>query len=248
MSDNPAAPPLLSIVVPVLNEAAALPSLLAALQPLREGGAELIVADGGSSDGSEDIAAGRVDRWLVAPRGRARQMNAGAGAARGQWLLFLHADTALPASPHWLYRLGGAAQPWGFFRLRLSGRQPLLRLVERGINGRSRLTAVATGDQALFVRRELFERLGGYPDIPLMEDVALCKGLRRIAAPLVQREPVITSSRRWERRGILRTVLQMWWLRLQYWRGVSPQRLWRQYYGAELGKRGLGTQDTVGDA
>ncbi|WP_310452891.1 TIGR04283 family arsenosugar biosynthesis glycosyltransferase [Sulfuritalea sp.] len=220
----------LSIVMPVLNEAPQIAARLQALQPLRAQGVELIVADGGSSDGTAQLAAPLADRVLAAPRGRAAQMNAGAVASRGRILLFLHADSALPeaALPALRQAIAGGAD-WGRFDVRIDGRHPLLRIVERMMNWRSRLTGIATGDQAIFVRREVFENLGGYPELPLMEDIALCAALKRRTAPACLREIVTTSARRWERHGVLRTILLMWWLRAAWFLGADPARLARRY-------------------
>lgn len=222
--------PELSIIMPVLDEAPQIAARLRALQPLRAQGVELIVADGGSSDGTVQLAAPLADRVLVARRGRAAQMNAGAGASRGRTLLFLHADTALPAAalPALCQAIAGGAD-WGRFDVRIDGRHPLLRIVERMMNWRSRLSGIATGDQAIFVRREVFASLGGYPELPLMEDIALCAALKRRTAPACLRETVTTSARRWERHGVLRTILLMWRLRTAWFFGADPARLARRY-------------------
>ncbi len=214
--------------MPVLNEAPQLAARLDALQPWR-GSAELIMVDGGSEDGSRELAASRVDRVLSAARGRASQQNAGARAAVGDYLLFLHSDTRLTITPAALLEALEQAPAWGFFSVRLTGSDWRFRIIERFMCWRSRLTRVATGDQALFVRRELFEQLGGFADIPLMEDVELSKRLRHVAAPRVMAPAVVTSSRRWEGRGVLRTVLLMWELRLRYWLGTPPAELARRY-------------------
>ncbi|HYJ78257.1 MAG TPA: TIGR04283 family arsenosugar biosynthesis glycosyltransferase, partial [Longimicrobiaceae bacterium] len=172
-----------------------------------------------------------VDRVLESEPGRARQQNAGAAAASGAVLLFLHADTRLPERADALV-LGGmerSGRGWGRFDVRLAGRHPALRVVERLIGVRSRLTGIATGDQAVFVRRDWFERAGGFPDLPLMEDVALSRALKRLGPPLCLRETVTTSGRRWEERGVLRTVLLMWRLRWAYWRGADPAALAERY-------------------
>jgi rSAM/selenodomain-associated transferase 2 len=220
-----------SIVMPVLEEAAAIESALAPLQGLRAAGAEVIVVDGGSRDATRDLAAPLADRVLEAPRGRASQMNAGARASRGATLLFLHADTRLP--PGALERIAAGLargeREWGRFDVQIAGRAPLLPVVAAAMNLRSRLTGIATGDQAMFARRGAFEACGGFPDIPLMEDVALSKALRRRSAPLCLRERVTTSGRRWERHGTLRTVVLMWRLRLAYALGADPRRLARRY-------------------
>ena len=220
----------LSIIIPCLNEADTIVDALEALAPLREHGHEVIVVDAGDDDTAER-AAPLADHVLQAPRGRAVQMNRGADVATGSVLLFLHADTRLPAKAERAIREGMAATglEWGRFDVRLSGQQPLLRIVETLMNWRSRLTAIVTGDQALFVSRDLFRAVGGYPEIPLMEDIALSELLKRHGRPLCLHERVLTSSRRWEQGGILRTVLLMWWLRLRYFFGADPALLARVY-------------------
>lgn len=221
----------LSIIMPVLNEAGLITEALDRLQPPRERGAELIVVDGGSDDGTAERAEPLADRLIHAPKGRAAQMNAGARAAAGEVLLFLHADTRLPeAADRILAGAFAAGAVWGRFDVRLSGGHPLLRMVEALMNGRSRLTGIATGDQAMFVKREAFERVGGFPEIPLMEDIALSKTLKRLARPVCLHDRVVVSSRRWEERGILRTILLMWELRLRYFLGADPRDLVRRYY------------------
>lgn len=204
---------------------------LATLQELRAADHEVILADGGSRDATVNLARPLVDRVVTGARGRARQMNAGAREAREEVLLFLHADTLLPsgASRAVLQGLAESGRVWGRFDVRLSGPHPLLRLVEWLINRRSRLSGIATGDQAIFVRRDVLDRLGGFPDIPLMEDVALCRRLKRLGRPLCLEPRVVTSSRRWEERGIVRTIALMIALRSAFFLGVSPQRLARIY-------------------
>ena len=211
------------MVVPVLNEAAGIRAALEALAPLRARGHEVIVVDGGSSDGTADIAAGLCDRVLSAPRGRAAQMNAGARAAGGDVLLFLHADTRLPPGADALVT---DCSTWGRFDVEIEGRHPLLKVVARAMNLRSRVTGIATGDQAMFVRREVFP---GFPEIALMEDVALSRLLKRLGRPKCVHERVLTSGRRWEAHGVLRTIFLMWRLRLLYFLGVSPEALARKY-------------------
>jgi len=207
-----------------------LPGQLSALAPLRAAGAEVVVVDGGSRDGTAGAAHGGADRVIESDRGRARQMNAGAAAARGGVLLFLHADTRLPAgADSTVMAAVDAGAGWGFFGLAIAGRHPLLPLVAALASARSRVTRIATGDQALFVTRRLFERAGGFPDIALMEDLALCRRLRRLAAPARLKPRVTTSGRRWESGGLVRTVLLMWRLRLLYDLGVAPERLARRY-------------------
>ena len=223
----------LSIVIPALDEAANLARVLPGLVA-REPAAEVLVMDGGSADDSRAVVTRTPSvRWLPAPRGRARQMNAGARAARGDVLLFLHADTVLPdgAGAAILAALTDPEVAGGRFDVRLDSRRPLLALVGWLMNRRSRLTGICTGDQGIFVRRTVFEALGGYPDIPLMEDVELTRRLKRhgrlVALPL----RVVTSARKWEREGVVRTIVLMWGLRLLYALGVSPARLHRCYYG-----------------
>lgn len=227
-SDRPA----LSIILPTLNEAGGITAALRALQPLA---AEVIVVDGGSEDATADIAREFADQVIVAPCGRARQMNAGAALARGDVLLFLHADTRLPVDAEGLVRAAIAAgADWGRFDVRIDGQSPWLPLVAALMNRRSRLTGIATGDQAMFVRRALFMALGGFPDQPLMEDIELSRRLKARARPACLRERVLTSGRRWERHGVLRTVLLMWSLRLRYFFGASPQALAKAYgYASE---------------
>ena len=216
--------------MPVLDEAGQIEATLAALAPLRRRGVELIVVDGGSQDGTVALARAEADAVLDAPRGRARQMNAGAAAARGEVLLFLHADTILPPEADRLaLRAAAGGRDWGRFDVRIAGRHPMLRVVAMLMNWRSRLTGIATGDQAIFVRRELFQRIGGFPDQPLMEDIELSRRLRRVSAPACLPARVTTSGRRWESRGVWRTIFLMWRLRWRYWRGESAHRLAAAY-------------------
>ena len=223
--------PSLSIVMPVLEEAAAIAPALRALAPLRERGVEVVVVDGGSTDATMRLAAAAgADKVLRAPRGRAAQMNAGARAAGGEVLLFLHADTSLPALADASVRAAlRDGRCWGRFDVAIAGADPLLAVVALMMNLRSRLTGIATGDQAVFARRESFFAAGGFPEIPLMEDVAMSKALRRTSPPACLRERVVTSGRRWERNGTLRTILLMWRLRLEYALGADPRRLARRY-------------------
>jgi rSAM/selenodomain-associated transferase 2 len=218
----------LSVIVPVLNEATGMARCLQALAPLRARGHEVIVADGGSDDATREIAAPHADRVLTAERGRARQMNAGAAAASGEALLFLHADTRLPLQADHLILDSLRKYSWGRFDVRIDSSHPLLHVVAFAMNLRSRLTGIATGDQAIFVRRDAF---AGFPDIALMEDIAFSKAMNRRSPPACLRERVTTSARRWERDGVLRTVLLMWRLRLAYFLGVSPDELARRYSG-----------------
>lgn len=221
----------ISIIIPALNETASIGATLAPLQPLRARGHEVLVVDGGSTDGTPERACPLADRVIASERGRAAQQNAGAAVAAGGILLFLHADTLLPeaADARVTDGLRASGAGWGRFDVRLSGAHPMLRVVERMIGIRSRLTGIATGDQAIFVRRDWFRRAGGFPSIPLMEDVALSKTLRRMGAPLCLRDRVLTSSRRWEERGVWRTMALMWRLRLEFALGADPARLAERY-------------------
>ncbi len=215
-----------SIVIPVLNEAAVADQLIQSL-PMD---AEVIVVDGGSDDDTPRIMGAAGLRVIEAPRGRARQMNAGAAVATGDVLLFLHADTCLPACfATTMSQFSASGCVWGRFDIRLSGAQPLLRMVEFMMNWRSRLTGICTGDQAMFIRRDVFEACTGFADIALMEDIEISRRLRRISPPFRGRDRVVSSSRRWQRNGIVRTILQMWRLRLMYFFGASPASLARRY-------------------
>jgi rSAM/selenodomain-associated transferase 2/rSAM/selenodomain-associated transferase 1 len=230
-STNLGASPGLSIILPVLNEVASLAAQIAALQPLRAAGAELVVVDGGSTDGSLGVInPAQVDQLLITPRGRALQMNAGARASRGEVLLFLHADTRLPpAADAAIQSVMQRGASWGRFDVSIAHPHPLLRIVERMMCWRSQLTGIATGDQAIFVRKTVFEAVGGYPEIPLMEDIALSKRLRQIKAPACLRECVTTAGRRWAQHGVGRTILLMWRLRAAYFLGADPRQLAIRY-------------------
>ena len=228
--------PSLSIIIPVLNEARILPDRLEALQFARCRDVELIVVDGGSADGSLEISHALCDRTLQSPAGRAKQMNQGAQHASSEWLLFLHADTRLggEAFEALLEALSGDPD-WGWFNVRIEGKHPLLTLTAAMMNARAGLTKVATGDQGIFVRKALFDAVGGFPDMPLMEDVALSKVLRGVARSTVIRTPLATDGRRWDQGGWFSTVLKMWGLRLAYWAGVGPGRL-ANYYAHVRGR------------
>jgi rSAM/selenodomain-associated transferase 2 len=217
----------LTVVVPTLNEAHGIRASLEALAPLRARGHEVIVADGGSADATARLALGHCDQVVHAPRGRALQMNAGAQAARGDALVFLHADTRLPAQADAAILAALQSHLWGRFDVKIDGDHALLKVVACAMSLRSRLTGIATGDQAIFVRREAF---GGFPEIALMEDVAFCKAMKRRARPACLRETVLTSGRRWESRGVLRTIVLMWRLRLMFFLGARPDDLARIYY------------------
>ena len=219
----------LAIVVPMLDEAATLPALLVHLAGWRARGCEVVLVDGGSRDDSVAMARAAGLRVVVAERGRARQMNAGAQACGGALLLFLHADTRLPEAADAMVRAALAVQAWGRFDVRIDGRPLMLRVVAALMNLRSRLSGIATGDQAIFVRREVFEALGGFPDQPLMEDIELSCRLLRVSRPACLRARVRTSGRRWEQRGVWRTIALMWRLRWAYWRGVPAERLAEAY-------------------
>jgi rSAM/selenodomain-associated transferase 2 len=224
----------LSIIIPALDEGEAIAAALDGLSSLRALGVEVIVVDGGSHDATIQRARLRADHVVKAPRGRALQMNAGAETAVGDVLLFLHADTRLPDAADHLV-LDGLARSgcvWGRFDVSIEGGSLLLRLVAWFMNLRSRLTGIATGDQAMFVQREVFRTVGGFPPIALMEDVALSKRLKRVGRPLSLRQRAVTSGRRWQTHGVLSTILLMWRLRLAYFFGADPNMLAKRYgYG-----------------
>jgi rSAM/selenodomain-associated transferase 2 len=215
-----------SIIIPTLNEATVIRETLQSLAPLRTRGHEVIVADGGSEDRTPEIAAPLADRVLAAPRGRARQMNAGAAAASGDALVFLHADTRLPVDADRLIFRSLQKNLWGRFDVAIEGRSTLLPVIAVLMNLRSRLTGIATGDQAIFVRREAFH---GHPEIALMEDIAFSKTMKRRSPPACLRAKATTSGRRWDEQGVLRTLLLMWRLRLAYFLGAAPDDLARRY-------------------
>lgn len=220
----------LSIIMPVLDEAAGIEAALKALTPYRARGAELIVVEGGSTDDTADKARALADRVLRSPRGRAAQMNGGAAVAAGDMLLFLHADTRLPDNADRLIREGLArsGRVWGRFDVGFDS-GGALRLVARMMNLRSRLTGICTGDQALFMTRAVFDGVGGFPEIALMEDVALTARLKRLSRPLSLRARVTTSGRRWRQHGVWRTILLMWGLRVGFFFGADPKSLARHY-------------------
>lgn len=219
----------ISVIVPVLNEEKSIGATLAALAPLQP--YQTIVVDGGSEDRTREIAGKFAVKVIQSERGRARQMNRGAQEAHGEVLLFLHADTRLPATAFAdiARALGDPAFLGGRFDVALEGAHWMLPLVGRMISYRSRLSKVGTGDQALFVRREVFQRMGGFPDLPLMEDIAFCRALKRLGGVACLRSQVVTSARRWEVDGVWRTIFRMWSLKLLYLTGVSPARL-KQFY------------------
>ncbi len=231
----------LSIIVPLLNEADNLPELIAHIVRLDPAPQQVILVDGGSVDGSVAITnnvlkSTEIDRsainWRIIEStvGRAQQMNAGAILATGDVLLFLHADTELPADAIDNVQQAVVQYDWGRFDVRLDSREPLLKIVGLMINQRSRLMGIATGDQAIFIKKSLFGRMHGYPDQPLMEDIELCKRLKKLARPACLKSKVTTSARRWQQHGTWRTIFLMWHLRFDYWRGVSPDVLKQRYY------------------
>jgi rSAM/selenodomain-associated transferase 2 len=222
---------MMSIIVPALNEAAGICAMLASVAPLRTRGCEVIVVDGGSEDDTVALSRALADCVLSAPRGRASQMNAGAMAAQGRILLFLHADTVLPPDADALIAgaLADGLHCWGRFDVRIESTSSLLAIVAASMNLRSRLTGIATGDQAMFVTRDAFEIAGRFPDLELMEDIALSRALKRLSPPACLHARACTSGRRWERNGVLRTILLMWRLRLTYFFGADPARLAMRY-------------------
>lgn len=227
----PSDSPELSIIIPALNEAGTIETTLMSLQPMRARGCELVLVDGGSSDATMSLAMPLVDKLIESAPGRARQMNTGALHSAAATLWFLHADSRVPAAADRAIQnsLGGAQSGWGYFPIRLSGGNPLLRIIAWAMNQRTRCTGVVTGDHGLFVSRCLFERVGGFPAIALMEDVAISKKLKKICRPLRLKQTLVSSSRRWESQGLLQTVLLMWCLRLLFFVGVSPARLANYY-------------------
>ena len=224
-------PARLSVVMPALNEAAGMAAALQALAPLAARGAQLLVADGGSVDDTVSLARAGGAQVIDAPRGRALQMNAGAQQSCGDILLFLHADTRLPLDADRLIAqaIANGTQVWGRFDVRIEGKPRTLRVIAAFMNRRSRWTGIATGDQALFMTRAAFDAVGGFPAQPLMEDIEISKRLLKLSHPACLRARVVTSGRRWETRGVWRTVLLMWLLRLAYWRGATPVRLPERY-------------------
>ena len=221
----------LSIIIPALDEAEHIVATLDSQQPLRRRGVEIIVADGGSRDNTANLARERADQVLTVPAGRARQMNAGAAAALGEILCFVHADSRMPEGADGLIvdGLSRSRRSWGRFDVSIAGTHPMLRVIAQLMNWRSRLTGIATGDQGLFLTRSLFEAAGRFPEIALMEDIALTRQLKRYSPPLCIAHRLTTSGRRWEKHGVWRTMLLMWRLRLAYFFGADPDRLARQY-------------------
>jgi len=221
----------LSVIMPVLDEAASIVPALQALAPLRARGPEIVVVDGGSHDDTVALARPLADHIVDSARGRATQMNAGAAMASGNVLMFLHADTRLPADADRivLEGLDRSGCAWGRFDVAIEGHHPLLPVIAAMMNARSRLTGITTGDQAMFVTRAAFDAAGGFPEIALMEDITFARSLKRVSRPLSLHARVTTSGRRWESRGVVRTILMMWRLRLMYFFGATPEALARRY-------------------
>ena len=216
----------ISIIIPVLNESDHIGDLLSCLP----GSVETIVVDGGSADSTVEIATSRADQVLTSEIGRATQMNAGAAVARGEILLFLHADTSLPKNfVHYLQRFRLSNHAWGRFGVKIDSNNLMFRIIETMMNFRSRMTGICTGDQGMFIKRSAFKEVGGFPPIALMEDIEISKQLKKISRPFCIHEPAVTSARRWLDAGKLQTIFLMWRLRFQYYLGVSPERLIRQY-------------------
>jgi len=221
---------MLSIIIPTLNESAAIRSCLTALQNYRRQGHEIIISDGGSLDDTTTLAQGLCDHIITTGKGRALQMNAGAAIAQGDSLLFLHADTRLPPAAELLIKNGLTKNTWGYFKIRLDGEHFLFRIIEALMNWRSQLSSIATGDQTLFIQQQLFRDINGFPEIDIMEDIAIGKQLKSTGQrPCFITTAVTTSCRRWQQHGILRTILLMWYLRLAYFLGSHPKTLAKKY-------------------
>lgn len=231
-----------SIIIPILNEADNLSHLFANISSLTPSPQQVILVDGGSNDDSFIITQNIIKKLMIdshfsidwqvieSKAGRARQMNAGAALATGDVLLFLHADTQLPIQAIAHIQTAMLDKEWGRFDVQLDSRQPMLWLVSIMINLRSRLSNIATGDQAIFISHSLFEQIGGYPNQALMEDIELCKRLKGITKPVCLKSKVMTSARRWQQHGTWRTIILMWQLRFDYWRGVSADDIRQRYY------------------
>ncbi len=224
-------PSTLAIIVPVLNEMETLPELLEHLRHWQQRDVEVLLVDGGSEDGSREAITEDGFTLLQSPAGRALQMNTGARASNANQLLFLHADTRLPANAdqQLLAALNHHQRSWGRFDVRISGRSVWLPVIAFMMNRRSRLSGIATGDQAIFMTRSAFEQVGGFPEQPLMEDIAISKRLKALSSPICLTHKVTTSGRRWDSRGSWRTILLMWQLRWAYWRGVPAEHLAKHY-------------------
>ncbi|VAW50105.1 hypothetical protein MNBD_GAMMA06-67 [hydrothermal vent metagenome] len=230
------APIKISIIIPVLNEEAILSHINEHLQSIKEQGHEVIIVDGGSTDNTLMMAQEITDRVVISKAGRALQMNNGAAIASGKILLFLHVDTFLPDNTIQIildnYQKESYRRKnyWGRFDVRLSSSKYVYRLIEGFMNLRSCITSIATGDQAIFIEKNLFNKVGQFPEIVLMEDIAISRQLKKIAKPVCIKQKVVSSSRRWENNGVVATVLLMWKLRLYYFFGVSPKKLNQLYY------------------
>lgn len=224
-------PPGISIIVPMLNEIEQLPELMAHLQACHRRGCEVLLVDGGSDDGSADVAEAIGFTVVRSAQGRACQMNAGAAQAKGEILVFLHADTRLPPDADQLIVAALTPQNtvWGRFDVKITGGALMLKIIGWFMNCRSRLTGIATGDQTIFVKSAVFEAVEGFPEQPLMEDIALSGRLRRLYRPVCLKQSVTTSGRRWLSHGIWRTIWTMWALRWAYWRGVPAECLAQKY-------------------
>lgn len=223
----------IAIVVPVFNESLVLPRLISDLAKLKGGASsdfELVFVDGGSTDNTAALIQAAGLHVLNSPKGRAWQMNTGATQTTGDVLLFLHADTQLPQNAIKTIAaclVGGIC--WGRFDVRITGKPWMLAVVSRMMNWRSRLTGIATGDQAMFMTRSAYQAIGGFPELALMEDIEASRRLRQLSRPACIVSPVITSGRRWEARGVWTTIFLMWRLRWAYWRGENPQKLGELY-------------------
>lgn len=222
----------LSIIIPTYNESQSIENTLISLMHLIEAGHEVIIVDGGSEDDTVSICKKYTGNVLLASKGRANQMNCGAQKASKDILVFLHADTILPdnAAYQIINALSLSNSKWGHFKVKLNGENRLLRIIEFLMNTRSCFTGIVTGDQTMFIRRTLFEIIHGYKNIPLMEDVEISKSLKKYSMPICMKSSVISSSRRWETKGYLRTIFLMWKLRLLYFLGVSAKKLVKLYY------------------
>lgn len=217
-----------SIIVPVLNESTQVTPLMNRLMVLSDYVKDIVIVDGGSEDGTQALLAKHFN-VIKSDTGRAKQMNLGAKHAQGTWLIFLHADTQFTPS-HLKAMIDEASlHQWGRFNVTLDAKGVAYRVIEWFINQRSWLSGIATGDQCIFVRMRLFEQLGGFLDIPLMEDVDFSKRAKNIAKPKCLTKTVITSARRWQTYGIIKTVCLMWKLRFYFWLGAPPEKLAKLY-------------------
>ncbi|MFK5892995.1 MAG: TIGR04283 family arsenosugar biosynthesis glycosyltransferase [Pseudomonadota bacterium] len=224
----------LSIIIPTLNEESNIVALLKKLQYLRLIKHEVIMVDAGSRDTTIELAREWVDQIVLSEKGRAIQQNTAAKKATGNVLLFLHADTQLPENflDEILVIEKNNQYHWGRFDIQLSGKNAGLRIIEFMINLRSRLTGIATGDQAIFIQKHVFDQINGFANLSLMEDIDLSTRLKKISKPYCSKLKVKTSSRRWENNGLLKTIVLMWWYRLQFFFGVDSRLLEKKYYSA----------------